>query len=153
MKGFLRSRLLLTFVTLAMIAAALVIPLSGSLTRSHAASDRTVTVMTQNMDDGTDFGPIFTATSFSGFVAAVGATYNEVQAGNIPERTVAVAHEIGQAQPVLVGLQEVSQWLTGPLESPRRRQWSTINSNPSSLMWGRTRFWGLRENVCDLLPG
>ncbi len=118
MRGLFRSRLALPLAAFFMIATAIAIPLSGNITRSHAASDRTVTVMTQNMDEGTDFGPIFTATTLSGFEAAVGATYNEVKAGNIPERAVAIANEIAQDEPVLVGLQEASQWLTGPLGSP-----------------------------------
>jgi endonuclease/exonuclease/phosphatase family metal-dependent hydrolase len=41
-----------------------------------------------------------------------------VVAGNIPERAVAIANEIAQDEPTLVGLQEASQWLTGPLRSP-----------------------------------
>jgi hypothetical protein len=108
------------------IALAMAILSSGWITRdAHAApqvpsaSDHTVTVMTQNMDEGTDFRLVLTATSFSGLEAAVGATYQEVQASNIPERAAAVAQEIGEAQPALVGLQEATQWLTGSPGSPQ----------------------------------
>jgi hypothetical protein len=38
MKRFLKSKLVLTIAALIMIAAAVAIPLSGSITRSHAAS-------------------------------------------------------------------------------------------------------------------
>src|SRR5712692_6753617 len=108
------------------IALAMAILSSGWMTRdAHAApqvpstSDHTVTIMSQNMfGEGADFTPALTATSFSAFEAAVGTIYQEVQASNIPERAVAVADEIGEAQPALVGLQEVFQWLTGPLLSP-----------------------------------
>ncbi len=107
------------------IALAMAILSSGWITRDAQAapqvpstSDPTVTVMTQNMDEGTDFKLIFTATSFSGLEAAVGVTYQEVQASNIPERAVAIANEIAQDEPALVGLQEATQWLTGPLGSP-----------------------------------
>jgi endonuclease/exonuclease/phosphatase family metal-dependent hydrolase len=74
--------------------------------------------MTQNMDEGTDFGPIFAASTFPQFLTAVATTYAEVQAGNIPERAAAVAREIGDAQPDLVGLQEVAQYQIGSLSSP-----------------------------------
>src|SRR5215471_16392163 len=73
-----------------------------------------VTVMTQNMDDGTDFGPIFGALTLDTLKAAAAATYAEVQASNIPERATALASEIVATQPDVVGLQEVSLWRTGP---------------------------------------
>jgi endonuclease/exonuclease/phosphatase family metal-dependent hydrolase len=70
------------------------------------------------MDEGTDFGPIFTATTFEQFAQEVAAAYVEVQQSNIPERADALAKEIEAAQPQLVGLQEVSVWRTGPLFGP-----------------------------------
>ena len=108
------------------IALAMAILSSGWMTRdAHAApqvpstSDHTVTIMSQNMfGEGADFTPALTATSLPALEAAVGTIYQEVQASNIPERAAAVADEIGEAQPALVGLQEVFQWLTGPLLSP-----------------------------------
>jgi hypothetical protein len=39
MKGFLRSKLVLSLAAFLMIAAAIVIPLSGSINRSHASSN------------------------------------------------------------------------------------------------------------------
>ena len=108
------------------IALAMAILSSGWITRdAHAAPrvpstiDHTVTVMSQNMfGESTDLTPAITATSLSALEAAVGTIYQQVQASNIPERAAAVAHEIGEAQPALVGLQEVFQWFTGPLGSP-----------------------------------
>src|SRR6266699_323704 len=67
------------------------------------SSKRVVPVMTQNMDEATDFGPVITATTFSELVSAVTATYLEVQASKIPERAAAVAREIGAKRPTLVG--------------------------------------------------
>lgn len=72
-------------------------------------------VATQNMDEGTDFAPLLGATSQDAFLAAVHSTWLEVQASNIPERAAQVAKEIAVIHPDLVGLQEVSQWRTGPL--------------------------------------
>jgi endonuclease/exonuclease/phosphatase family metal-dependent hydrolase len=81
-------------------------------------SVRVVPVMTQNMDEGTDFGPLLTAGTVSDLLSAVSATYLEVQASNIPERAAAVAREIGAKHPALVALQEVSLWRTGPFGAP-----------------------------------
>lgn len=108
------------------IALVMAILSSGWITRDAQAapqvpstSDLTVTVMSRNVfGDAADFTPAFTATSLPALEAAVGTIYQQVQASNIPERAVAVAHEIEEAQPTLVGLQDVFQWLTGPLGSP-----------------------------------
>ena len=77
--------------------------------------DRVLPIMTRNLDEGTDFGPIFQATTPQDFAIQVAAAYLEVQASNISERAAAIADEIAAQQPYLVGLQEVSVWSTGPL--------------------------------------
>ena len=88
------------------------------LATAGVGSDRPLTVLTRNMDEGTDFGPIFTATTFPQFAGEVAAAYVEVQQSNVPERAAALAKEIEATQPQLVGLQEVSIWRTGPLFGP-----------------------------------
>ena len=90
----------------------------GGFSSQVLASDRVLTVMTRNVDEGTDFGPIFSATTFTQFATEVAAAYLEVQASNIPERSAALAREIATRKPYLVGLQEVSIWRTGPLGGP-----------------------------------
>ena len=87
---------------------------TGSYSQANA-SDRLLTTMTRNMDEGTDFGPIFSAANFSQFATEVANAYLEVQASNIPERSAAIADEIAARRPYLIGLQEVSIWRTGPL--------------------------------------
>lgn len=74
-----------------------------------------ITIMTRNMDAGTDFGPVLAAQTFPQLLAGVAELYAEVQASNPPERAAGIAREIAAAQPDLVALQEVSQWRTGPL--------------------------------------
>jgi endonuclease/exonuclease/phosphatase family metal-dependent hydrolase len=74
-----------------------------------------ITIMTQNMDAGTDFGPVLSAHTFPELLAGVAELYAEVQASNPPERAAGIAKEIAAAQPDLIALQEVSQWRTGPL--------------------------------------
>ncbi len=96
-------------------ALVLVLP---AVTTSAAAADpadgnqahRFITVMTQNLDEGTDFTPLFTASSPADFVAASTAIFNEVVASDIPARAGLVAHEIAIAEPDVVSVQEASLW-------------------------------------------
>lgn len=103
-----------------MVLLLLVATLSAS-TSSYTKGlgpERTVTVMTRNVDEGTDLDFILAAGDFGELLTAVADTYEEVIASNIPERAAALALEIRDAQPDLVGLQEVSIWRTGPLFDP-----------------------------------
>ncbi len=116
----LKARALLRFV----LAVCMAMLMAGlGVANSHDAEHdeehaRVLKVMTRNMDEGTDFGPIFSATTFDQFAAEVAAAYIEVQQSNIPERAAALAREIKAKQPDLVGLQEVSVWRTGPFGGP-----------------------------------
>ena len=98
-------------------------PVMGStgaavLATEAGASTRMVNVMTQNMDEATDFGPVLGASTVPALLSAVAGIYIEVQASAIPERAAAVAREIALNQPTLVGLQEVSLWRIGPFGTP-----------------------------------
>jgi len=81
----------------------------------------TVKVMTYNVNEGSDFVEVLSAQSVTDFVQAVQITLNEVDASNPPLRMQAVAHQIAIDQPDLVGLQEVSTWLTGNPAAPTVR--------------------------------
>ena len=83
-----------------------------------ANSVRVVTVMTYNVDEGTDLAPVLSATTLAQLATAVAEVYAEVLASNIPERAAGIARQIEAARPDLIGLQEVSAWRTGPLGSP-----------------------------------
>ncbi len=81
--------------------------------------DRTLRVMTRNMDLGSDFGYIFevlatTPNDQSALLLAITRTYLQVLASNIPARADALAAEIQVTQPDLVALQEVSTISSGP---------------------------------------
>ena len=108
---FLRKAISPFCMVLTLVAA------SGTFSRALADDNRNrdFTVITRNMDEATDFGPIFTATTFNDFAVQVGLAYLEVQGSNIPERADGLAAEIAAKKPYLVGLQEVSTWRTGPL--------------------------------------
>jgi len=82
------------------------------------ATHGTVKVMTYNINEGSDFVEVLSATTFPQFVEGVQATLNQVTASNPPLRMKAVAHQIGITQPDLVGMQEVTTWLEGPYYSP-----------------------------------
>src|SRR5579859_3071391 len=111
------SSMLLTLVTILLVFG-WTSSVAQAAQQTSLTSTRTVTIMTQNMDAGTDFGPVLGATTLQQFLAAVTATYQEVQASNIPERAQAVAREIGAQHPDLVGLQEVPLWQIGPFGQP-----------------------------------
>jgi endonuclease/exonuclease/phosphatase family metal-dependent hydrolase len=88
-------------------------------------SEKKVTVLTRNVDEGTDLDFILAAAAggtFDDLLAAVTQTYQEVIASGIPERAAAIAREIKDARPDFVGLQEVSVWRTGPGFDPRPAQ-------------------------------
>lgn len=78
----------------------------------------TLTVMTRNLDEGTDFGPLVKATTASQFLSAAAAAWEEVEASDILQRAAAVAGEIARYEPELVSLEEASIWRTGPFLKP-----------------------------------
>jgi endonuclease/exonuclease/phosphatase family metal-dependent hydrolase len=84
------------------------------------AADHTsnITIMTQNMDDGTDQTYIVAAAlgAIPGFTIpnAVDLTYAELQASHLPARAVVLAGQIAQRKPDLLALQEASLWRIGP---------------------------------------
>jgi endonuclease/exonuclease/phosphatase family metal-dependent hydrolase len=79
--------------------------------------DRTITVMTYNMYPGTEFSDIFNSQSQAELVTEVAEAYNDVHAGNVPERIDEIADQIATGTPDLVGLQEVALWRYGyPLD-------------------------------------
>jgi hypothetical protein len=71
-------------------------------------------VMTYNVYEGADLTTAFSAQTQQDFVAAVSAILANVQATNPPARAVAIARQIGKANPTLVSLQEVTEWKTCP---------------------------------------
>jgi endonuclease/exonuclease/phosphatase family metal-dependent hydrolase len=72
-----------------------------------------VKVMTYNVNEGTDFLQVLSATNLPDFLNAVQVTLNDIDSTNPPMRMRAVAKEIAKTQPDLVGLQEVTTWSVG----------------------------------------
>jgi len=73
----------------------------------------TLVVMTYNVNEGTDFLQVLSATNALQFLLGVGDIVDQVQGTNPPERMKAVAAQILLAKPTLVSLQEVDQWYQG----------------------------------------
>jgi endonuclease/exonuclease/phosphatase family metal-dependent hydrolase len=92
---------------------------SGAVSASaEAASPRPVKVMTRNLYLGADLNPAIAATTVPQFLAANATIFSHVQQTNFPERAKALAREIAEADPTLVGLQEGATWYSGAFNNP-----------------------------------
>ncbi|HSR95095.1 MAG TPA: endonuclease/exonuclease/phosphatase family protein [Solirubrobacterales bacterium] len=78
----------------------------------HGNGKRDLRVMTQNLYLGSSLGPALEAKTPEEFVEAVARIYATVQQTNFPQRAEAIADEIQEKAPDLVGLQEVTKWTT-----------------------------------------
>jgi hypothetical protein len=87
----------------------------------HANNDREFTVMTRNLYLGASLAPLFPEGGLEdefAFFLAASAVWAEVQFTDFPTRAGELAAEIVEAQPHLVGLQEVTLYRTGPPDGP-----------------------------------
>jgi endonuclease/exonuclease/phosphatase (EEP) superfamily protein YafD len=101
-----RSRALLV----ALLVVALAMPWASAPALAAKPRPATLKVMTRNLYLGAELGPTFAVTSLEQLVAAVTQAFATVEATNFPERAEALADEIAQSDPHLVGLQEVELW-------------------------------------------
>ena len=112
----LRRAVILFAVTWAVIGVAAI----GVGTAS--ANQRSVTVMTQNLYQGTEFAHIRVLAqskvpvSFNEALAATTADYATYVATRFKDRAKQIAAEIAQNEPALVGLQEVATWHKGAFD-------------------------------------
>ncbi len=85
-----------------------------------SAHQRSVTVMTQNLYQGTEFRHIQalagTTPTFEQALAATTADYQTYLATRFPDRAKQIAAEIVRNRPALVGLQEVATWHQGAFD-------------------------------------
>ena len=78
-----------------------------------------IRVMTRNQYLGADLAPVISATTADGFLVAATAALEQIAANDFPERAKALAEEIADKRPHLVGLQEVFNFtLNGSNGSP-----------------------------------
>ncbi len=84
--------------------------------RCSSTKGQPIPVMTRNLYVGADLSPVSAAAATGDGPAIVQAAtdaWQGVKATNFPERAGAVANEIENSEPLLVGLQEVSLFRTG----------------------------------------
>ena len=77
-----------------------------------------ITIMTRNVDAGTDMGYIVAAMDAESLAQGTAATVSELVASNFQARAAAFAAEVAATKPDLIALQEVTLWRTGPLMAP-----------------------------------
>jgi endonuclease/exonuclease/phosphatase family metal-dependent hydrolase len=96
----------------AIVVAALALVTGPVPTASASTGPRSfLTVMTRNMDEGTDFGYILAAAGHPELLGpAIVKTFCEVVASNVEQRAARIADEIAASQPDMVSLQEVALW-------------------------------------------
>ena len=131
---------------LSLAAAVLALLLAGLSSASARNKDRNLVVMSRNLDTGSDYNLVLRATNSTELVLAVGATYNEIVASNIPERADAIAAEIQQQQPDLVALQEVTTLLHGPLGGPA----TTVDADQLQALTAALESRGLHYGIVAL---
>jgi Endonuclease/Exonuclease/phosphatase family len=105
-----------TLIALATAIMALLIVAAGGA----SAEERSVTVMTQNLYQGTEFSHIQALAganpTLEQALEATTADYGTYLATRFPDRAKQIAAEIAQNRPALVGLQEVATWHAGAFD-------------------------------------
>jgi hypothetical protein len=120
----------------------------GPGTASTEAAGGELTVMTWNLDFGTDLDPIVAATTELEFVTAVAAGFTQAQATDFPGRAKAWANEIERARPDLIGLQEAALWRTQtPADFSPTPNATTVEADLVGLLLAELRSRGLKYEV------
>jgi len=104
------ARAMAVILSMAMICAAIAAPAVAQRIPGFG------TVMTYNVNEGTDFEQVVGTQNLQQFLLGVGQVITQVQGTNPPERMEAVARQILEVQPELVSIQEVDQWYTGTFD-------------------------------------
>jgi Endonuclease/Exonuclease/phosphatase family len=131
-----------TFVVLASLVSV------GPGTASTEAAGGELTVMTWNLDFGTDLGPIVAATTDFEFVTAVATAFTQAQATDFTGRARAWADEIERSRPDLIGLQEAALWRTQtPADFSPTPNATTVETDLVGLLLAELRSRGLKYEV------
>jgi endonuclease/exonuclease/phosphatase family metal-dependent hydrolase len=100
-----------------LVATAAVAAAPSPVGAENAQAQRRLTVATYNLYLGADLAPVLTLppdATPEQIVAAAAAVYGQVVQTDFPARTEIIARETVEQSPVLIGLQEVALWETGP---------------------------------------
>ncbi len=98
---------------MAVIAVALALVPVATTAKTAAKPAPKVTVMTRNLYLGTNLLPLATTPAGPAFKHAVDAALAGAESTGPTARMKLIAHEIANAKPDLVGLQEATRWSTG----------------------------------------
>jgi endonuclease/exonuclease/phosphatase family metal-dependent hydrolase len=109
-------RAVIATLTLILAASLLLVTATGAEAKAKK-KPATVKVMTRNLFLGADLGPALEAGGPGEFITANGQILNEVDSTIFGTRARALADEILQKKPDLVGLQEVALWREDPIAS------------------------------------
>lgn len=112
-----RSARVVLLSSAVLVCLALWVP-AATATGATAAAQPKVKVMTRNLYFGADLTRSIVAPTLPDFLAANAQIWTNVLGSDIPARARAIAREIALTRPDLVGLQEVSRWLSGPIGDP-----------------------------------
>lgn len=85
---------------------------------AEAAPARPVKVMTRNLYLGANLDPAIRATTVPQLLGAVAHIFSVVEQTDFPQRAKALAREIADADPVLLGIQEAATWYSGTMFDP-----------------------------------
>ncbi|HEX5269056.1 MAG TPA: endonuclease/exonuclease/phosphatase family protein, partial [Gemmataceae bacterium] len=132
------------------LALTLAAALLCGLSLAGRAKGDVIGVMTQNLYVGADLGPP-TAAVMTGdpaqIIPAVTQFWNQVQATNFPQRAQAIAGEVAQAQPLLIGLQEAALYRTGPVTGSPVPSAPTVAADYVTTLLGALAQRGLNYKV------
>jgi len=92
----------------ALVFVSAVLWITPTIATAEDTHNTVFSVMTRNMDLGSDYGPALAAHDPNSFFHGVTTIYNEIVASNIAERAAGIAREIQETMPTVVSLQEVS---------------------------------------------
>lgn len=96
------------------LAAVTALAVTLALPASSSAASNDVTVMSRNLYLGADLIPLASATTLPAFEQTAAQVWANVQATDFPKRAPALAKEIKQTRPDLIGLQEAAVWRKSP---------------------------------------
>ena len=89
----------------ALVLVSAVVLITPSIAAAEETHNTVFSVMTRNMDLGSNYGPALTASDAASFAHGVTTIYNEIVASNIAERAAGIAREIEQTMPTVLGSQ------------------------------------------------
>lgn len=126
-----------------------IIVLLGIAGPAAGGSARPVKAMTMNLYLGADLAPALAARTLPELLAGAAAVYRMVQSTDFPARARALAREIADADPDVVGLQEAALWRIGDpgvLDGPVTPA-TTVTYDYLALLRSELATLGLRYEV------